>query len=483
MGILSNCEPKKVFEFFEMICSVPHGSGNTRQISDLCARFAEERGLEFRRDDMNNVVIIKEASEGYEDSEPIILQAHLDMVCAKAPGCMTDMEKEPVHVMTDGEWVFADGTSLGGDDGIGAALILAVLDDNTIPHPRIEAVLTTDEETGLEGAGGLDTSLLTARKMINLDSEEDGAVTAGCAGGARVDCSLPVCMIPAGKDRLCYTVTVSELKGGHSGGDIDKGRANAALLLNRLFHEVLSNIHDTLLGGISGGEFDNVIMPKAAGVISVPKESEERFKETVRKFTADIKKEYSATDPDIEISVTPKEPVPTLSRESTRSVIQALMALPFGVQNMDPYIKGLVRTSLNIGIIRTTSNAVEFSLFVRSSLDSELKLTINKVKACIEPYGVKVDVRGSYSGWAFAEESPVRETLMAAYEAVNGTRPEITATHGGLECGVFMGKMKDLDCISCGPDLRAVHSPDEKLNIKSTERLWKVLTKALEMSK
>ena len=483
MGTLSDCEPKKVFELFEMLCSVPHGSGNTKQISDLCVDFAVKHGLEYRQDELNNVVIVKEASAGYENSEPLILQAHLDMVCAKAPDCPTDMSAEPVHVRTDGEWVYANGTTLGGDNGIGVALILAVLDDDTISHPKIEAVLTVDEETGLEGAYGLNTDLLSSRKMINLDSENDGVLTAGCAGGARVDCSIPVCIIPAEKDHLYYTVEAAGLKGGHSGVDIDKGRANAILLLNRLFFEISEHIPGTLLCGIEGGEFDNVIAPKAKGTIAVPESCRAEFENVIHVFESDIRKEFSATDPDIAIDVFPTGPRHSLSRESTRTVTRALFALPFGVQNMDPYIRGLVRTSLNIGIIRTRSDSIDYSLFIRSSLDSELTLTINKVKACTEPYGVRINVRGSYSGWAFAERSAIRETLIKAYEIVNGVRPEITATHGGLECGVFMGKMKDLDCISCGPDLRNVHSPDEKLNIRSTERLWEILIKALELSK
>ena len=350
MSALSKLQPKAVFSYFERLCSVPHGSGNTKQISDLCIAMAEELGLDWRQDVSNNVVIWKKASPGCENSKPIILQGHLDMVCAKEDGCTKDMTREGLDLRTDGEWVWADKTSLGGDNCIAVAMIFAILADKTLVHPPLEAVFTVDEEVGMDGAAALDCSDIKGRQLLNLDSEEEGVFTVSCAGGARANC-----FIPAAReglcDEVCYQVTLDGLLGGHSGGEINKGRGNANVLMARVLYAASLEMDGLRLCSICGGQFDNVICPKAEAVVAVPAESAEKFCSLIAQYCCVLQNEYAASDARLRLTCCRAAEQPALSCGKTEAVLTTLFSLPQGVQEMSFDFAGLVQTSLNMGTL------------------------------------------------------------------------------------------------------------------------------------
>ncbi|MBQ7445208.1 MAG: aminoacyl-histidine dipeptidase [Clostridia bacterium] len=479
-NILAGLRPEKVFEFFELLSSVPHGSGNTGPISDICVEFARERGLEYVKDDVNNVIIRKPASPGCESAPTVIIQGHLDMVCTKRPDCDIDMEKEGPRLATDGEWVWAEGSSLGGDDAIGVAIAMAVLDDNDLVHPPIEALFTVDEETSLVGAGALDASLLKGRILVNLDSEEEGVFTVSCAGGMRCDCNVPLKREPV-PEYLCYNVEVSGLKGGHSGAEIHKGRINANKALARFLYSALS-VMDIRLGEISGGDFDNVIPKAAAAQVFVEPEKSDVFEQMALDFSETVKNEFASTDGGFKLTATliTNDSDPADS-ESTAKAITAVYATPNGIQRMSPEIKDFVQTSLNLGVLRTTSNFVSFSYSIRSSVGSEKEEVFSRVEAIVAACGGMSVKRGEYPAWAYKADSKLREVCLEAYRTVYGGEARVEGIHAGLECGVFAEKLEGLDAISFGPDLRDIHSVRERLNVASTERLYALVCEILRL--
>ena len=482
--VLSGLEPQKVFEFFEILSSVPHGSGNTKAVSDLCVEFAKKRNLEYYQDDTNNVIIIKEATKGYENSEPIILQGHLDMVCAKDPSDPMDMAKEPIKLIVDGDWIHADGTSLGGDDMIAVAMALAAIDSDTLEHPRIEAVFTVDEETGMDGAFAIDLSPIKGRRMLNLDSEEEGVLTCGCAGGARVDCDIPVSRDPLGDGLFTrFSLMISGLKGGHSGCEIEKGRGNSNKLLARFIHTALKSF-DVRLVEMAGGKFDNVITLESTAIVALPNSEAAAFAKFAEEFDKILKNEYSAADPGVSLTCAPSDSTaPSVTYTDTKRIIRALVMMPQGVQEMSMDIPGLVQTSLNMGIVKLESDNLHFSFSVRSSILTQKEMLIDRVLAVLEASGGHANVHGSYPGWQFAKVSPIRDIVSEVMEEVFGKKAEITATHGGLECGLFMEKLPGLDCVSFGPDLRDIHSVSERMNIPSVERMWRCVCEILRRAK
>ena len=481
--VLSDLEPKKVFEFFELLSSVPHGSGNTKVVSDLCVDFARARGLEYYQDEYNNVIIIKGATAGYENSEPVILQGHLDMVCAKEPDDPTDMAVTPITLAVDGDWVHAVGTSLGGDDGIAVAMALAILDSNELQHPRIEAVFTTDEETGMDGAVGLDVSPLKGRRMLNLDSEEEGVLTCGCSGGARVDCDIDAEREEAGDGYARYFLKITGLKGGHSGCDIDKGHGNANKLMGRFLYSAAEQF-DLRLVHMAGGRFDNVITPEATAEIVVPATEAAGFEAFAKAFDGIYKNEYSAADSGIVLTAEKTDGSDLcVTRTDTNRILTALLILPQGVREMSMDIKGLVQTSLNLGILRLEDAGFHCSFSVRSSILTQKDMLIQNVRACVECVGGRVSVRSAYPGWQFAKVSPIRAIVSDVFAEVYGKPAGITATHGGLECGLFIEKLPGLDAVSFGPDLRDIHSVRERMNIPSVQRMYKAVCEILKRCK
>lgn len=480
---LEDLEPKKVFDFFALLSSVPHGSGNTKAVSDICARFADERGLEYHQDEYNNIIIIKEATAGYENSEPVILQGHLDMVCAKEPDDPRDMAKVPITLALNGDWVHAEGTSLGGDDGIAVAMALAVLDSDELPHPRIEAVFTVDEETGMDGARGIDLSPLKGRRMLNLDSEEEGVLTCGCSGGARVDCHISAARENAGEGYARYYVKISGLKGGHSGCDIDKGHANANKLMARFLYSAAEQF-DLRLVHMAGGRFDNVITPEAEAEIAVPVDESVAFEVYAKAWMSIFKNEYSASDEGVTLTAEKTvEADACVTREDTMKMLLALRLLPQGVQEMSMDIKGLVQTSLNLGVLRLSDSSMDFSFSVRSSILTQKEMLIQNIRAIVESVGGDIKVRSAYPGWQFAKISPIRDIVSEVFAEVYEHPAQITATHGGLECGLFIEKLPGLDAVSFGPDLRDIHSVRERMSVSSVQRMWKALCEILKRCK
>ena len=394
MAILEHLEPRGVFRFFEELCAIPHGSSNTKAVSDWLMDFARERGLEAYQDGLNNVIIIKEATSGYESAEPVILQGHMDMVCEKAPGCAKDMEKEGLDLAVDGDAVYAEGTTLGGDDGIAVAMALAILDADDIPHPRLEAVFTVDEEIGMLGATALDVSMLRGRRMLNLDSEEEGVFTVGCAGGNLTQCTLPLTRAPyAGK---ALTVTVGGLRGGHSGAEIDKGLGNANMLMGRLLYAA-SRKAELRLVEVNGGLKDNAIPRETVATLVTT--DPEAVLAVCRELDAQLKNEYRTTDPDVFVTATESTASLPMDDDTTRRVLCFLTCAPNGIQAMSADMPGLVQTSLNLGILKTEKDAVIASFCVRSSIDGQKQMLVERLTCMTEALGGTVEVFGDYSGW------------------------------------------------------------------------------------
>ena len=482
MAALSGLKPERVFYYFEQLCSVPHGSGNTKQISDLCVGFARELGLRYRQEACNNVVIWKDGSCGYENAAPVILQGHIDMVCAKTEDCAKDMTREGLDVRTDGEWVWADKTSLGGDNGIAVAMILAILSDETLPHPPIEAVFTVDEEVGMDGAFALDCSDLKGRKLLNLDSEEEGVFTVSCAGGVRLDCALNAPQ-ECTDGMAGYRVTISGLKGGHSGMNINQGRGNANCLMARTLYSAMEKCPSLRVHALEGGQFDNVICLRNDALVAVSASDAPAFEAFIKEFDETLKNEYAVTDGGISLTCEKANVAAAFSAAETSRILHVLLALPQGVQEMSADFPGLVQTSLNLGVMRTDEEDVRFSYSVRSCIASQKQMLIQRVKAIVEFGGGTVGERSNYPGWQYDRDSALRKQVEAVYRDLTGCDGRIEATHGGLECGLFIEKIPGLDALSMGPELHDVHSVEEKLNVASTERVYRLVCEVLARSK
>ncbi len=482
MAVLSGLKPEKVFEYFEKLCAVPHGSGNTKRISDLCVGFAKELGLRYRQEPCNNVIIWKDASAGYETAEPIILQGHIDMVCAKTDDCAKDMAVEGLDLVTDGEWIRADKTSLGGDNGIAVAMILAILADDTLAHPPLEAVFTVDEEVGMDGAFALDCSDLKGRKLMNLDSEEEGVFTVSCAGGARADCVLPAAAESVSSEHG-YLVTLAGLQGGHSGADIDKGRGSANLLMGRVLSSAIEQGLTLRLAALDGGMFDNVICSRCDAKVAVPAEQCAAFEAFIRDFDATLKNEYAGCDGGVTLTCEPCAVSAALGAERTAHLMRTLLVLPQGVMEMNVDFPGLVQTSLNLGVMHLEADGLHISFSVRSCIASQKEMLLQRLRAVMALAGGTVSVRSAYPGWQYARESQFRELVLAAYRDTSGQEGKIEATHGGLECGLLISKIPGLDAISLGPELHDVHSVRERLSVPSTERVYALVCEVLKRSK
>ncbi len=501
MGVLSDLEPKNVFRFFEEITRIPHGSGNVEQISDYLAGFAKERKLFFLQDALKNIIIVKEATPGYEQEPAVILQGHMDMVAVKKPDCPIDMKNQGLRVAVDGDLVYAEGTSLGGDDGIAVAYSLALLDSDTVRHPKLEVVITVDEEVGMDGARGIDLSMLTGNRMINLDSEEEGIFLTSCAGGARVKCGLSLggCQ-PADSTSIAYVITVGGLLGGHSGGEIHKERGNSNCIFGRLLSRLCGKM-PVRLASVRGGLADNAIPRETAGVVVIAGKDREVFLSVLDRVEKEIRGELSGKDPGFYIKAAEceREGLACAGIEDTRRGAAFLCALPNGVQAMSADMPGLVETSLNMGILEYdggmekpgTADQAEFStekpgtvlvadFSVRSSIESAKHALIGKLQAVTELAGGTVTVTGDYPGWRFRKDSPLREKMVRIYREMYGREPRVEAIHAGLECGILGSKIPDLDCVSIGPDMQDIHTTEETLSISSTARVWEYLVCLLE---
>lgn len=480
--ILDHLEPKALMGFFEDICAIPHGSGNTKGISDYCVNFARERGLEYFQDALNNVIIIKPAAPGYEASPAVMLQGHLDMVCAKDAETTIDFMNDGLDLATDGKYIFARGTSLGGDDGFAVAMMLALLDSRDIPHPRLEAVFTVDEETGMYGAAGIDLSALKARTMINLDSEEEGVFTVGCAGGVRANC-----LFPAHRENVRLTpleIVISGLTGGHSGQEIDKGRGNANILMGRILN-ALTAVGGVRLVRLSGGSFDNAIPVECSACIAVDSALAPEMAKIVDETAGLLKAEHRLSDPGFTVacSAAPEAPLTAVDLPCSLAIIDALVLFPNGIQAMSLDIPGLVQTSLNLGILRLEDDGMHASFSLRSSVGSQKQALEIKLDRLCRRLGGSVSFAGSYPAWEYRADSPLRELMVSVYEKQYGKKPEVVTIHAGLECGLLSEKLPGLDCVSCGPDMKDIHTCGEKLDIASVKRLWDFILEVLARMK
>ena len=475
MAVLSNLEPKRVFEIFESLASIPHGSRNTKAISDWCVKFGEERGLECHQDAANNVILIAPATPGYENAPAVILQGHLDMVGDKTADCPLDLEKDAIHPVVDGGYVCAEGTTLGGDDGIAVAYALAVLDAKDIPHPALEVVLTVCEEVGLLGASAMDFSDLEGRILVNIDSEEEGVLTAGCAGGRRVECHLPIARVPV--TGTAVKADVTGLVGGHSGTEIHKGRANAIALLGRWLTLLTENGVDYAALALSGGAKENVIPKESSITLVLPAGITEGVHTAAAQFAAQMQAEYGTADPAICLQLTEEGcgEYDALDANSAERLRKALLLMPWGVQSMSMDVPGLVETSLNLGVAEMDEQEAILRFSIRSSMPSAKELLCCKVQTLTELLGGSVRFHGDYPAWTYARESALRDRCVAVYEAQYGEKPQIVAIHAGLECGILSGKIDGLDCISFGPNLLHVHTPNERADIASVARVWEYL--------
>lgn len=473
---LAGLEPADVFGYFEKLCSMPHGSGNTRQISDYLVTFAKEQGLRYIQDATNNVIIFAEGTPGYEDHAPVILQGHMDMVCDKNADCPINMETDGLDVTHDGQWVFANGTTLGADNGIAVAYALALLADKSIPHPPLEVLITVDEETGMDGAMAVDMSCLKGRVLINMDSEEEGTFTVSCAGGARGTIHLPVERRPVYGP--CIRLIVEGLKGGHSGVQIHRNHANA----NKVMGELLSRIQKVMpicLAKLTGGSKDNVITHSCQATAVMLGMDAERINEVAAQLEQEIRE--SCDEPDVKIYGENVEGLGgyALTSEHTSKVIALLCSVPNGVQKWSSDIEGLVQTSLNAGIV-TLDEQLHITFAVRSSVDAEKRELLDRLAELAAFYGGSYTETGDYPAWEYKKESLLRDTMVEVYRSMFGKEPQVIAIHAGLECGLFCGKLEGLDCISIGPDMRDIHSSRERLHIGSTQRTWEFLKEALK---
>ncbi len=482
MAVLENLEPKKVFQFFEELCQIPHGTFNTKEISDYCVEFAKQRGLEVAQDETNNVIIKKPGTEGYENSEPVILQGHIDMVCEKTLDSDHDFEKDPLDLYIEDGYVKAKDTTLGGDDGIAVAMAMALLDSDDIPHPPIEAVFTVDEETGMGGAHAIDLSGLKGHKLINIDSEAEGILTTGCAGGISLVTEIPVVREERSGSEI--TLEISGLAGGHSGSEIDKQRGNAHKMMGRLLYRI-SEMCEFYLVNIQGGDKDNVIPMKNVTTIVVAAEDAQKVVEAVEEMKRVWDGEFLGDEPNLCVKAEVKEGVSTKAcdKESTDKVVTYLIVSPQGVQGVSRKIEGLVESSLNIGAIETAEEYVKTAYLIRSSVESQKQMIRIQLEQIAKLIGAKTEITSQYPAWQYDPDSALRKVMEDTYEELYGEKPVVSAVHVGLECGLFLGKKPDLDCVSMGPNLLDIHSFNEKLDIASTERTWNYLKATLKALK
>ena len=473
---LAGLEPASVFAYFEKLCSIPHGSGNTKAISDYLVSFAQEQGIRYIQDELNNVIFFQEGTCGLEDRPAVILQGHMDMVCEKDEDCPIDMQTQGLDVTHDGSYVFARGTTLGGDNGIAVAYAMALLADKTIAHPPLEVIITVDEETGMDGAAGIDLTMLKGRTMLNMDSEEEGIFTVSCAGGAGAILTIPAPRRPVYGP--CIRLTVDGLQGGHSGVEIHKNRANA----NKVMGELLGRIQAIMpicLTSFAGGAKDNAIPRSCQAMLVTLGMNPERINDIVDELQREIRERYD--EPEAVITGDNVEALGgnAVSAEQTAKIVSLLCAAPNGVQAMSQDIDGLVQTSLNLGIARLEEDMIlHFS--VRSSVEAEKKALVEKLHELCDFHGGSFLMTGEYPAWEYRPESPLRDTMIRVYREMTGKEAQVVAIHAGLECGLLGQKLPGLDCVSIGPEMHDIHTSREKLGIASVGRTWEFLLNVLK---
>ncbi len=475
--VICGRQPEALFRYFEEISAIPRASYHEAAVADYLEAFAKTRGLYCYRDELHNVLIKKPATEGQEMREPVLFQGHTDMVCEKNAGVEHDFSTEGIKLWVDGNVLRAKGTTLGADNGVAVALMLAVLDGAIESHPAVECLFTTAEEVGLNGAHGFDYSKLSARRMVNADSEALGTITCGCAGGVRSELTLPLEVEPFSGNAL--RVSVSGLMGGHSGENISCGRANATKLMGRLLAS-LKPVCDVRLISVNGGSKDNAIPRECVALIAVP--DAQTAADALAAEAELIARELVLEDRGFSVTVEDADAEAVmLTRGCTAKAVAILAASANGVFEMSRNVRGLVEFSRNLGVVRTSSDAMEFVFAARSAIESRLDASIREIDALSEVVGGTAHHHSRYPGWDFAPESALREAYIKAYRDVTGEEARVNVIHAGLECGIIFSHLPDMDIISVGPNLHDLHSPDESLELDSVEVFWKTIVRLLEV--
>jgi len=481
-NILSGLKPEAIWKHFEEICEIPHPSKHELKMAEYVINFAKANNLEYEVDDVQNVVIRKPATPGMENRKTVILQGHLDMVPQANSDANHNFEKDPIKPRIEGEWVKATGTTLGADNGIGVATSLAILEAKDLVHGPIEALFTIDEETGMTGAFGLKPGFLKGDILMNLDSEDEGELFIGCAGGTNANITFKYNKKPAPKKHSAFKIFVKGLKGGHSGCDIHLGRANSNKLLFRFLKQGEKNLGLRLVA-VEGGNLRNAIPREAYAVVMIPKENVKAFEEAIKQYEAIIKMEFAAVEPDLSIyAEKAKSPKNVFDKSTQRNLINAIFVCPNNVIRMSNDMPGLVETSTNLAIVKSDDKTkkVEIKCLLRSSVDSSKEALEQKMAALFELAGADCIFDGQYPGWKPNPSSPILTEMIDIYEKMFGKKPEIKAIHAGLECGLIGGVFPNLDMISFGPTIKFPHSPDEQCNIETVQKFWDYILETLK---
>lgn len=478
-----NLKPAGIWNYFYDITQIPRPSKKEEKILAYLLEFAKKNNLEAKQDQAGNILITKPATAGKENLQTVILQSHVDMVCEKNSDVTFDFDNDPIQTEIVGDWLKAKGTTLGADNGIGVAAMLAVLADNTLQHGKIEALFTIDEETGLTGAESLEPNFLTGSILLNLDSEEEGEMYIGCAGGKGTKAYYEYKTKKSPKKYFWFNIQVKGLKGGHSGSDIDKGLGNANKILVRFLYKLLRKKYGMVLSSIGGGNLHNAIAREAFAVVGVKEKYKEDIRVQLNTFLAKVEAEYRKTDPGVEIVLESVEaPSQIMKKGFVKKLILALYACPHGVIGMSEEIPGLVETSTNLASVKMMdNNMIEVGTSQRSSSESKKEDIINMVASVFQLTDAKIVQNEGYPGWQPNQESAILKVAKAEYKKLFNKQPKVKAIHAGLECGLFLEKYPNLDMISFGPDIVEVHSPDEKVNIPSVAKWWDHLVKILEV--
>ena len=480
MKVLQNLEPKLVFDFFEKISDIPRGSGNEKAISDYLLNFGKELGLETIQDEALNIIIKKPASKGYENAPTVIIQGHMDMVCEKNNGTDHDFEKDPLKLRIVDDYIYATDTTLGADNGIAVAYGMALLADNSIPHPALEVLITTDEETGMSGAMAVSKDNLDGKLLINLDNEEEGELLVSCAGGVRTNSAIKIEWQDRA-DKATMSINISGLKGGHSGMDIIKERGNSNKILGRILKALKDELEFNIVK-INGGSKNNAIPREAEVIISLDNSNVDKVTSIVNELAEVFANELKAQDPGLKVVVNKVsvDESKEFNKDTTDKVINLLYLYPNGVNTRSTEIDGLVESSTNLGVLSTNEDYVEFDSAVRSSVPSLKKEIELRIKTITEIIGAEFSSKSDYPGWEYDPNSKMREICQKVYKDMTGKEAKIVAIHAGVECGLFNEKLGNLDMISFGPNLYDVHTPQEHMSITSVKNTWDYLLKILE---
>ena len=480
MENFKNLKSYRVFEHFKNISEIPRGSGNEKGISDYLVSFAKNLGLEVIQDKALNVIIKKPASKGYESAPTVIIQGHLDMVCEKNKDTIHDFLKDPIELVVKGDKIYANGTTLGADDGIAVAYAMALLEDNTIEHPALEILMTTDEETGMTGAMALSKEDISGKILINIDTEEEGYLLVSCAGGIRTKSSVKLEKEEIKNEKL-YTISIRGLKGGHSGTEINKWRGNSNKLLGRVLMDIYNSMEVSLIS-VDGGSKNNAIPREADGVIAIKEEDKETLVNLIEKWDSIFKKELETQDKDVKVTLNEVNDSinSKFTKATTERVIKLLYLYPNGVNTMSVNIEDLTESSTNLGIVKTNEDSVEFDSAVRSSVPTLVDEIVTRIKEVTELLGGEFESSAGYPAWQYKKESKIRDICQRVYKEMTGKEAVVYAIHAGVECGLFEEKLGELDMISFGPDIRDAHTPQENLSIQSTENVWNYLLEVLK---